>query len=163
MVGYITARWMKPPHPTQPTAQTHLFRKTILSTMSDATWTLVMRPTMTIMPTMTMRPIRTSTPAFLNFDTFHLQCQSFATVWGGCLICGRSRTQTRWATAHLTWDHRIYPQTCPAWVQHMTEVSHLMTVINCSVNFYIYLAKNSHFIWTTSSRHNIVSLNILVL
>ena len=30
----------------------------------------------------------------------------------------------------------------PMWVHHISQVSHLMTILSCSTNFYIYLAKH---------------------
>ena len=30
----------------------------------------------------------------------------------------------------------------PLWVHHISQVSHLMTVLSCSTNFYIYMAKH---------------------
>ena len=32
----------------------------------------------------------------------------------------------------------------PLWVEYLTNISHLTTTINSSVNFYIYIAKHRH-------------------
>ena len=47
---------------------------------------------------------------------------------------------------YLTW---------PPWVEYLTNISHLTTVINSSVNFYIYMAKQKGGSRRSSSRDNI--------
>ena len=38
----------------------------------------------------------------------------------------------------------------PLWVHHISQVSHLMTVLSCSTNFFIYLAKHGQIrIWSS--------------
>ena len=39
----------------------------------------------------------------------------------------------------------------PKWIEYLTNISHLATTFNSSVNFYIYIAKKRH---NTTERHN---------
>ena len=46
------------------------------------------------------------------------------------------------------------------WVHHMSQVSHLLTVFSCSVNFYIYLAKHGQWKWIAARLDTDVSVFI---
>ena len=47
------------------------------------------------------------------------------------------------------------------WVHHMSQVSHLLTVLSCSVNFYIYLAKHGEWKWNTARADMDVGVNFI--
>ena len=66
-----------------------------------------------------------------------------------------SRDPGNYATFHLQVDLRSSDGiTWPDWIEVLTNVSHLMTTFNSSVNFYIYFAKHWRIILgIPSSRH----------
>ena len=49
----------------------------------------------------------------------------------------------------------------PAWVDYTTNISHLATVFNSSINFYIYIAKHSARL-RPAGRQQLLSMRIRV-